>query len=88
MVVNGILTVVGVPVLELLAMRRRPFVVNVGVQVPPEPMPVIVPTPAPVVVSPAGTPVLAGVQVPEALSQISILTDLMVVAWFTVNPNV
>jgi hypothetical protein len=80
--------VVGVPVFELLAMRSRPLVVKVPVQVPPEPMPLIAPTAAPVVERPEGTPVPAGEQDPEAVVQISILTDLMVVVWPTVKPKV
>lgn len=75
MVVNCRLGVEGEPVFDAFAIRKRPLVVNVPVHVPPEPIPEIVPTAAPVVTRPDGTPVLAGVHVPEAESHISILTD-------------
>jgi hypothetical protein len=78
----------GAPVLEALAIRIRPFVVNVPVQVPPLPMLDTVPTLAPVLTKPVGSPTLAGVQVPDAESQISILTDFIVVAETAVKTNV
>lgn len=87
--VNWMLTLVGVPVLELLAIRSRPFVENVPVQLPPEPIPLIVPTEAPVVSRPDGTPVgVTGLHEPDAVVQISTLTDLMVVEAATVKSKV
>jgi hypothetical protein len=88
MPVKPILTFVGEPVFELLATRRRPLVVNVPVQVPPEPIPLIVPTDALVDVKPDGTPVPEGEQVSDAESQMSMLTDFMVVLAAGVNVNV
>lgn len=74
--------------LEALAIRSRPFVVNVPVQLPPEPIPLIEPTAALVVVRPDGTPVPAGEHEPEAESQISMFADSMVVEEGGVNVNV
>ncbi len=78
----------GAPVFELLAIRSRPFVVKVPVHEPPEPMFDTVPTVALVEVKPVGTPVPAGEQLPDAVSQISTFTDLIVVAAAAVKTNV
>jgi hypothetical protein len=69
-------------------MRKRPLVVKVPVQLPPEPMPLIVPTDAPVESNPDGTPVPAGEHVPDDESQMSMFTDLIVVDVGGVNVNV
>lgn len=84
----AMLTLVGEPVLELFAIRRRPLVLKVPVHVPPEPIPLIVPTVALVDVKPEGTPVPAGEHVPDAESQRSMFTDFMVVDCGGVNVNV
>lgn len=82
-----ILTVDGEPVLEAFAKLIRPLVVNVPVHDPPEPIPEIVPTVALVLEKPEGI-FEGGAQVPEAESQISIRTDLMVVEVGGVNAKV
>lgn len=89
MPLNAIVAALAVPALLAFAALKRPFVPNEPVQVPPVPRPDGEPLiAAPDVTIPVGAPGVGNTQAPDAVVQISILTDFTAVEAAVVKLNV